>query len=323
MAGFEGRERMLLASAAEWEHDATLAELTAGRLALIARDHGVDFATALLFQRLLQSPEHGRDIARINAISPDSGRALGPDTRVVIVPGAFYRKFPQSGADGRLIREVAAKLGAESDIIPLEEFGPMKANADTIVEWLARQTCGKIILVSLSKGASEIKLALNARGAAQSFQKVTAWVNLSGLLRGTPMVSWVYARRFRQWRYRLILGMQGFKFDHVRELAPGPEGLLDFELRLPAHLRAIHVTGFPLAHHMTNSLGRRCHRRLRALGPNDGALLLADVCQAPGLVYPIWGADHYLRPPGGDAGTIAAKIFGSLAEGDSPPATSS
>jgi hypothetical protein len=23
---------------------------------------------------------------------------------------------------------------------------------------------------------------------------------------------------------------------------------------------------------------------------------LADVCALPGLIYPLWGADHYLRP---------------------------
>lgn len=311
MAGADGRERLLLARAREWEPGVTLAELTAERLARVTGEQGVDFSTALLYQRLVQSPEHGRDIERINAMPEDAGRGL--DARVVIVPGAFYRKFPQSGADGRLVRAVAAQLGWESDLIPLDEFGSMPANAATILEWLAGQSRGEIILVSLSKGASEIKLALNAAGAEAAFQKVSAWVNLSGLLRGTPMVSWVYARRLRQWRYRIILGMQGFTFDHLRELMPGPEGLLDFDPRLPPHVRAIHVAGFPLARHMSNTLGRRCHRRLQSLGPNDGALLLADVCRASGLVYPIWGADHYLRPPGADAGTIAAKIFGFLA----------
>jgi hypothetical protein len=68
--------------------------------------------------------------------------------------------------------------------------------------------------------------------------------------------------------------------------------------------------GFPLAQHLTNALARRCYRRVRHLGPNDGAgILLGDVCRLPGHVYPVWGADHYLRPRGRDLRDLARGIF--------------
>jgi hypothetical protein len=51
-----------------------------------------------------------------------------------------------------------------------------------------------------------------------------------------------------------------------------------------------------LQRHLTSKLMRRCHEFLAPLGPNDGAILLADSCALPGLVYPVWGADHNLRP---------------------------
>ncbi|HEV3458903.1 MAG TPA: hypothetical protein VHG32_20320, partial [Thermoanaerobaculia bacterium] len=68
------------------------------------------------------------------------------------------------------------------------------------------------------------------------------------------------------------------------------------ELRLPAHLTLVNVVGFPLREHFEHAFSRRCHRRLAPLGPNDGSLVLADVCALPGLLYPVWGADHYLQP---------------------------
>ena len=37
--------------------------------------------------------------------------------------------------------------------------------------------------------------------------------------------------------------------------------------------------------------------RLGRLGPNDGFVLLAELLVLPGLVHPVWGADHLFRTP--------------------------
>jgi hypothetical protein len=57
------------------------------------------------------------------------------------------------------------------------------------------------------------------------------------------------------------------------------------------------VIGFPLRHHLTRRSRRGC-RRLARLGLSDGGgILLGEVTRLPGLLYPVWGADHYLDPP--------------------------
>ena len=43
------------------------------------------------------------------------------------------------------------------------------------------------------------------------------------------------------------------------------------------------------------------------MGPNDSVTILADICQAPGLVLPIWGSDHYL-----DSGWEPRSLVGAL-----------
>lgn len=93
--------------------------------------------------------------------------------------------------------------------------------------------------------------------------------------------------------YHTLRG-QGLGFLH--DLAYGPGSPLDFQLKLPKHILMITITGFPLRKHLSNGMARRCHGRLASLGPNDGTLVLADVCALPGLIYPVWGSDHYLRP---------------------------
>jgi len=88
-------------------------------------------------------------------------------------------------------------------------------------------------------------------------------------------------------------------------------------LRLPAHLRLISIVGFPLRSHMTSGLGRRCYDRLSPFGPNDGVIVLDDVCAQPGLIYPIWGADHLLRS-GADMERVLSAILRFVA-GELPP----
>lgn len=53
------------------------------------------------------------------------------------------------------------------------------------------------MLVSLSKGAADLKVALGLPGAAECFRRVSAWISLSGLPQGTPLVGWLNRRRSR------------------------------------------------------------------------------------------------------------------------------
>jgi len=66
--------------------------------------------------------------------------------------------------------------------------------------------------------------------------------------------------------------------------------------QLPVPL--VNVIGFPLEQHLSSAMARRQYRRLRPYGPNDGGgIVLADTLRFPGTLFPIWGADHYLRQP--------------------------
>jgi len=99
-------------------------------------------------------------------------------------------------------------------------------------------------------------------------------------------------------------------------------GPLDFPLLLPAHLRVVHIVGFPLACHLTSRLARRSYRRLAPLGPNDGGgILLGDVTRLPGLIYPVWGADHYMRPAW-DVCSLIGRIVQRMVEGTLLPTAS-
>lgn len=271
---------------------------------------GVDAATTFLYQAVLDSPQHGWFIKKVQALRRETKPSPPPaDVKLVIVPGAFHRENPRSGSDGHVVREQARRMGWPLDIIPLASTGSIVENAQTICHWLSQQRDSRLLLVSVSKGGSDLKMALNQPGAERAFEPVVAWVNLCGILEGTPVAEWLLS----SWQVeaalsRLYCQMLGMSVEFLRDLRRAPGGPLDFKLPLPAHIQMISVVGFPLHQHLTSGMARRCHRRLAPYGPNDGAMLLADVCALPGLIYPLWGGDHYLRS-GGDMNELIGALL--------------
>ena len=289
----------------------------------ISGEDGVDAATTLLYDAVLDSPHHRWFIKKVQSLSQETNPCPPPaDVELAIVPGAFYRENPRSGADGHVVHEQAERLGWRTHLIPIDSTGSLHENAETICQWLSGHRQSRMVLASLSKGGPDVKMALAQSGAERAFESVVAWINLCGLLHGTPLADWLFSRQVGAWLLRQYFRLRGQNFGFVRDLRRGKGMPLDFELRLPAHVQMVSVAGFPLTQHLTNGMMSRCHRRLAPDGPNDGGLLLADVCALPGLIYPIWGGDHYLRS-GGDMkqliGALLSFVGQELAACPSPP----
>ena len=302
-------ERALHERAAAWPDLPSVSDLTVAALQGITRRHGVDFATALLFDRFQKSPARAAFIRRIDTLR--SSPATAPvrlDARLVIVPGALYIERPELGADGRLVRELAARQGLESDLIPVASFGSLAHNAGIISTWLEQHSGERLILVSLSKGGADIKRALAAPDAREVFRNVMAWVNVGGVLNGSLMANWVLASRARTWFFRWKFKRQQRDFQFITDLQRGPGQPLDFPVSLPPSLKLLSLVGFPLQRHMTTCFSRFCHRTLTTQGPNDGTTSLVDVLAWPGEIYPVWGADHYFRPVNRARELIAAVL---------------
>jgi hypothetical protein len=306
-------ENALLERVAQWRARSSDNILSEERLQQIAAVEGIDFATALLYDDVLRSPRHGSFIEKINALRNSSSTAnQRMEGLLAIAPGAFYREFPHSGADGRLLQEQAAMLGCSCEVIPTDGMGGIAENGRRICDWLGSRCEQPIILASISKGGSDIKAALARPEAPERFRRVVAWINLAGILDGSPAVEWLVQSNMRMLVYRTLFWWKGLRFEPIRDLRRSPGAALDFPLHLPEHICAIHVIGFPLRAHLSNRLTRTLHGRSAAYGPNDGALLLSDTLRMPGFVYPIWGADHYLRPSW-DLRSLASALLRYLA----------
>ena len=276
-----------------WGGPSGLDALTPGRLRELTAQEGCDFTTALLHRRIVESDAHSGYLRELCDEQPSTSRR---NVSVAIVPGAFYRENPRTGADGRLAREVAQQLGMAVAVAPISSTGTLAENSRTLAEWLGTRQAEPLVLVSVSKGGSDVKTALARPDAARVFERVIGWVNLCGILDGTPMADWLLSPSWLARVNRFVYRIRGRSLDFLTDMRRHPGCALEFPLVLPPHLRAVHVVGFPLRHHLSNGLVRRCHTRLESFGPNDGSILLADTPTWPGQLCPVWGADHYLRP---------------------------
>ena len=284
----------LLARAAAWDECNSLADCSPLRLKELAQKEGIEFATAVLYERVLRNETNRMFFKRVQSIDPL--QAVQP-TLIGIIPGAFYREHKRSGADGARLVAIGKAMGCPVKLIPVESFGSLSRNAGVISKWLSQNKGQRVLLVSLSKGSADLKVALALPDAEALFENVVAWISMSGLPQGTPLVAWLRRQRMRQLGVRLLLRLRGQRYSVVEELRPEADGPLAVWPVLPPNMRVIHILGFPLRRHLAHPWAPRAYERLASLGPNDGGgFLLADVAHLPGTVLPVWGADHYLQP---------------------------
>ena len=263
-------------------------------LADVAQRHGVDFATALFFDRVRRAP-------RNRAFATALERAASPDDAVrgrgtlLIVPALFYRERPEIGGDGAVVREVAERAGLEVVLVPVTSGGSADENARLLCDLLPKHCSDPTVVVSLSKGSADVRLAFESMPAPPV--GLRAWINVSGLLRGTPAIDRLMARWWRRWLLQMIIARAGGSAKLASEFITAATSRLNHPAVAPPGLLVINLPGFPLTSHLGTTFGRLRHRHMAAFGPNDGLGLFRDAIIEPGLTYPVWGADHYFRVP--------------------------
>jgi hypothetical protein len=282
----------LLDAARNWTDLPKLECFTESVIERLVEAQGIDFATAVLYDRLIRRPDVADLLSRFadHDISDSRRAARG---RLALVPGALYREYPQTGADGCEILSEVRRLGWSAELVPLPSDGSPHENGIHLCHWLRQQPRPDLVLVSLSKGGADVKCALALPEAKDAFDCVRGWISFGGILNGAPMVEWVCTRPLARAWYRMVCMLGGHDFTTFTNLGRNPTSPLAFPLSVFPHMNVIHVVGVPLRRHLSSSRARRWHRRLARWGPNDSVTMLSDVIGWPGNVFPVWGTDHY------------------------------
>ncbi len=252
--------------------------------------YGVSHATALLYMGLCK--RHQEFIDTVHSYPTIAEVAKRP-TRIMFIPGMFYKEHPDLGADGLLVRNIAEKFGFETELVPTLSRGSVADNAEIVLRAIRANVHDNIWIVSLSKGSTEVREALEVAQGQGLTAHIQGWINIGGLVKGTPIADRMLRSFLSRCRWYLTLKVLRINYAALEQTACR-NTKLQKELQVDSHIKIIHIAGFPLLPHVEPFLIGD-YKSLAQQGPNDGIILLKDLLDIPGKVYPLWGVDHFLR----------------------------
>ncbi|MGD8568199.1 MAG: hypothetical protein PVJ39_08940 [Gammaproteobacteria bacterium] len=264
-------------------------KLTEQCLEWLTKTRGLELATMTLYVWLKEF-RHREFCDTVSAL--DARPDENPSTvKLVIVPGMFYREFPELGGDGRLMQQIARRCGIEASIAPIASTGALEDNAQILSNIVREHAGQKIWLASVSKGSAEAGLALAGLSEKQR-QCIRGWISICGIFKGSPVADIRLKRPFGRLVLKTYMKWIGADFRGIDDMRTGYPS---WNKNLVDHgIETIHVQPVPLAGHVHPDLVKR-YRQLAANGPNDGTIYLNDLITRSGHVYPVWGADHFFH----------------------------
>ena len=300
----------------------------------LSRAFSVDLATMHLVKVLSEAAHNSalqkkywRESERLRGMpagDPGRLRLCAADLPLVLfVPGWFYRSDPQTGADFAAQRTLLTDLGIPNQLVVTRENGTIEENARIVAEEIRRVgPAGRgIILVSASKGGPEAAHALGRLLAPHETAAVKAWINVGGILKGSPLADWASAWPTR-WLVWLAASHRGRNISESLQSMTTARSLARWRREtLPETIRIVNFVGVPLSGHITAD-AEFAYARARHAGPTDGHTALIDELAHGGTTVLEVGLDHFYRDPEIDLKTVALgltvmKEIGSLY--DCPP----
>lgn len=281
-------------------------------LAVVARDFSTDFA-ALFFADRVARNEANVDLHtrfRHYLDHPSSGdQALADCYRrylVLFAPGWDYNANGHvTGADLARPRQLVSALGLQNRLIEFDAHGSVEANAAFIEQAIAQaQATGKrILIVGPSSAGPAIHLALSdlaVRGAPTP----VAWVNLGGILQGSPLVDY-YQKPPRSFFLNTFLWLKGWKKESIVSMSATNSRPRFRRLKLPDDMLVINYVGLSLSGSLSK-FSKDKYPILQREGPNDGLTPLADIIAPHSLTLVAPGSDHFFaEDPRIDGKTVA------------------
>lgn len=290
-------------------------------LKIISQKYSVDFASLFLADSLLKD-ECNKEINNYFLHHLNDKTTVNLDTSsylVLFVPGWDYAEIGHlTGADFAKPRKLAAEFGLENHLVALPPTGGVEENAEVLATAISRHTGSgkKIILVGASSAGPAIHLTLNNRFANKEKNNIKAWLNIGGILQGSPVIDH-YQTWPRRWFFNLVVWYKGWDKEAILSMSTNQSRKRFARLQIDPDILVINYLGIPLSGQISR-YSRDNYPLLRPLGPNDGLTLLSDAIAPNSLTIVALGSDHFFaEDPRIDEKTVALmKVLISYLEND-------
>lgn len=283
--------------------------LTTDLLRKVQGDYSYDVSVLYFLKRAHHNNPAERRV--FDSLLTDDSDQLGRLKKytIVFVPGLGYKSDTTTGADFARQRRLLSQKGIENILVETDEWGLIEQNASVIRKMVENLPGKPIILVSASKGGLETLMALNDAPA----ENVRAWINIGGILHGTPIAD-EYLSWPKSWLASLLILFKGGNNAIIEDMSYARRNEMFQSMHISPHIKIIHYVGLPLAFQVSSEIeGRFCD--LFEYGPNDGLTPVADELTSNGIIIADLGLDHYYRDPEIDRKTLTlARMTASVLE---------
>ncbi len=275
----------------------------------IAREASSDLATLLLAEALLED-ERSASLRRLYREELHDAARGGPaaldasEFTLLFAPGWLYRSHAETGAGFDRQLALAAEMGIDAERIETDENASVEENARAIAEDLRRRRASgrRYVVVSASKSGPEVALAL-ATLSRDEAAHVAAWVNVAGVLGGSPLVDGALVAP-RCWGALALFGWRRGGLDGMRSMSTRARRGVLSDLRIPEHVLVVNHVPLPLSGDVSRR-ARGGYEGMRSIGPNDGLALTLDEIFPGAATLVELGLDHYMSAPDLGRRTVA------------------
>jgi hypothetical protein len=265
-------------------------ELDSKTLENISKKYSIDVASLFLIERLYEQPSNKQvqnDYFLLDTIDVSdlyAQLAQLEDFYVVFIPGFRYKGNVGNFLQQRQLLEIA-KIPYE--MIMIDEVGLVDNNAAMIAERLKEidKLYQNIIIISVSKGSLETEIALGKLLKPEDITKIGAWINVCGILKGTPIADY-WSAPLRKSFLSCGVFFMGKKNININGLLNDMSYTQCKEkykdIVIPPDIYTINLISTPL--------GRK--KKSTMLQPNDGFSPLLDSITKNGVVIVEVGTNH-------------------------------
>ncbi len=273
---------------------------TRNDLKKISAEFSVDFASLFfLDQLMLQKKNQLAQQKFYDYLTTDKSHLYSTlahfnSYRVLFVPGWNYvDNGTLTGSDLALPRQLISDLGIENHLIMTPSNGSVKASADVLSEAILKysQYDKKLIIVGASAAGPAIHLTLGELLPHDQLSSVVAWINLGGILQGSPLVDY-----FELWPQKGLMNMllwyKGWEHEDILSMSVKTSRERFKRLKLDPDLLIFNYLGLSLSGNLSH-LSNSKYPLIKSEGPNDGLTLLPDVIAPNSSTLISVNSDHY------------------------------
>ncbi|MFT5116447.1 MAG: hypothetical protein ACI8P9_005818 [Parasphingorhabdus sp.] len=266
----------------------------------LSKEYSTDFAALFLADRIWNiGPNRKLQRAFHQKLSlPRSQLYQKPETRdeyiILLIPGWNYVANGKiTGSDFSSPRKLIDDLGIENHLVRVPTTGSVFQSAEVIVESILRfsQDGRKIIVVGASAAGPAIHYTLGKRLSPQQLGSVVAWINLGGILQGSPLIDY-----FQNWPQKILLNLaiwiRGWDNEEILTMSAEQSRRRIKTLALPPNLLVINYLGLSLTGDLSH-LSRYKYPIIKSQGPNDGLTPLIDIIAPDSRTLIATASDHY------------------------------